>query len=678
MSVNANAGARRLRARVLSGSFVLLAGSCLVTGTSFAYNLVVARFLGPASFGHVTAIYTILILVSAVTLSFQIICAKMVAQHPLADLKLAAYQALHRYALASGILIAILLVLFRDWVANYLHLAGSGLVVWLAIGVAFYVPLGSRRGYLQGVCNFRRLAANMVLEGVCRLCGSLWLITLGLGVTGVIVAMSGAVVMAYWFALPPLPASSASSLRLPSAFREAMQAVVFFVGQVTINNCDIILVKHFFPSEFAGIYAAIALVGRVIFSFSWAIVHTMFPVVAGARAQDRQGHGVLRTALLMVAALGGLFTLALRLSPAWSWTTLFGSQFVMQGGYGLPYLSALYAAATTIYALSVVVIAYEMSYRIANTGWVQLAFSAVLIAGIQRFHSSLHQVIWVQIVIMASLLTVVAMPFLWSLRRGDDQPASPGSGRLQTLRRVSEDEVIAEFLRSDFYKPEFAEYQEALSRLVERPDLTDAYENLSRRALLFIRNSALWRQLPEDTEWFEVTLQPSDLERIHVFPRAQWRKVARGDFSVMQVISSLRRGHCGAVRQAFLSKISELRESLDQKPDAGVILLIGLDESSPLTILDGNHRFVAACLGAHELTQKFRFFCGLSPNMSRCCWYRTNLATLCRYGLNLLRHAADNPSKDLERIVQTAPSLPPILIRPDYRVGTESPESTGR
>jgi len=51
---------------------------------------------------------------------------------------------------------------------------------------------------------------------------------------------------------------------------------------------------------------------------------------------------------------------------------IFGSRFIEIG-----WLLALYAAATGLYSLSVVLIAYEMSRRIANTGWLQLIFSAL-------------------------------------------------------------------------------------------------------------------------------------------------------------------------------------------------------------------------------------------------------------------------------------------------------------
>ncbi len=247
MITNFNTGSRNLQARVLSGSFVLLAGSGLVTTINFAYNIAVARFLGPAGFGHASAVYTLLILISAVTLSFQILSAKVVAQQASVPAKSAAYQRFHKSAWVSGVLIGLLLALSRNVVSHYLNLPSPVLIVWLAVGVAFYVPLGSRRGYLQGAYGFRRLATNLALEGLGRLFGSLIAIAFGYGVTGVIAANAGALAIAYFSAVPKLPAPAARDLRIPDAFREALQAIVFFVGQVVINNSDIVVVKHFFP-----------------------------------------------------------------------------------------------------------------------------------------------------------------------------------------------------------------------------------------------------------------------------------------------------------------------------------------------------------------------------------------------------------------------------------------------
>jgi O-antigen/teichoic acid export membrane protein len=647
------------RNRVLSGSAIMLTGLGLVTLINFGYNIAVARFLGPTAFGHTTAVYTLLILISSVTLSFQILTAKIVAQQASQKAQTVAYKGFHWRGWMAGIVVALLLLVFRHAVTDYLNLPDSLLIEMLAIGTAFYVPLGARRGYIQGVCAFRHLASNLVLEGLVRLGGSLALILIGTGVKGVIAANAAAVAIAYFLAKPKLHASTDSTPEVPVAFREGLQAAVFFAGQVVINNCDIVVVKHFFPSEMAGIYAAVAMVGRVVFAFSWAVVSSMFPIVAETSSRrKREDYDVLGTSLLLVFAICLLFVVTLSIAPGEIWTWLFGGQFATAGGSHFSNLLTLYAVSTGIYALSVVIIAYEMSRKIANTGWVQLLISGVVIAGIYFFHSSLAQVIWVQVVTMIFLLLCVAIPFVvsWARRHGDAERLT-FPGFIELRRRVSEDEVIAEFLKNDFQCPEFEDYQEALARLVTAPALQNADENKARRALLFLRHGSLWRELPEGTEWFEAEIRIADLGRVRVFPRAHWRKLALGDFSITQVAQRIMdERYRDRTPEAFRAKIEDLRDHLQEDNNAisGAVLLIGLSVSGPFTILDGNHRLLAAMLATPEAVDRLRFYCGLSPRMAQCCWYQTNVATLARYARNMIRHFVHDPDKELVRLLQRA------------------------
>jgi len=641
--------------RVLGGSVVLLAGLAFATFINFGYNLTVARFLGPISFGHTTAVYTLLILISAVTLSFQILTAKMVAQQGSPEAQTLSYRGFHGRAWAAGILVSAILVIFRNAVTSYLNLQDSLLIVLLAIGTLFYVPLGARRGYIQGVCRFPHLALNLALEGLVRFCGSFLAIELGYGVRGVIAANAAAVVIVYFFARSRMQAPTAFTPEPPVAFRESLQAAVFFAGQAVINNCDIVVVKHFFPPESAGIYAAVAMVGRVVFAFSWAIVSSMFPIAAETRSRKQEDHGVLRTSLLMVGSLCLLFALILRLAPGTIWTHLFGPQFASVGGSNFRYLLVLYAVSTGVYSLSVVLIAYEMSRKIANTGWIQLVVGGAVVAGIYYFHGSLAQVIWVQVALMAVLLLWVAIPFLIALFSGKTAAGRiTVPGRVNLRRRTTEEEVIAEFLKNDLDSPEFEPYRGVLDRLVTAPDLQDSEENELRRALLNVRHGSLWRELPPQTHWFEAEIQHSDLCRIRVFPRAHWRKLALGDFGVMPVAQRVLddQFHDRAT-EAFREKINDLREHMERDAVGGAVLLIGQSESGPLTILDGNHRLVAALLASPEAVERLRFYCGLSPKMLQCCWYQTNLVTLARYGTNMLRYIRCDPHRELERLLHS-------------------------
>lgn len=643
-----------LRQQIVSGSVILLSASALTTLINLAYNVVVARSLGPLGYGNTTAVYTLLIILSAVTLSFQIVSTKVVAQSSV-EAREAVYRDLHRSAWACGLLIALFIFLFRSQIAAYFQLTDAFLVALLALGAAFYIPLGSRRGYIQGTCGFYRLAFNLAIEGAVRLGGSYAALHFGYGVRGVVAANAAAIAVAYLVIAPVPRTKVANPIDLWRAIREILQAVVFFSGQVLINNCDIVLVKHFFPAELAGVYAAVAMVGRVIFAFSSAVVNSTFPLVAGTRDEERKDLRVIATSLLLVLATGGPVAFGLLIAPTWIWTFLFGSGFAITGPYNVSFLLALYALTTVIYSLSAVIITFEMSYKIASGSWVQLAVSAAVILGISLFHSSLQVVIVVQFVLMIFLFVFVAVPFLISSLTDPKETPNTGTYRpVRLVRRVPEDEVIAEFLKSDFHYPAFRDYRESLHALVATPNLDDPSENAKRRALLFIRHLSLWKEIPSDTEWYEAELTADDLINVRAFPRAQWRKPAQGNFSITKIVEGVRTRH-DVMDEQFLAKIEDISDRITKgTANFGSLILIGLNENEPLTVLDGNHRLVAAMLTSPGDLKKLRFMCGLSPRMMECCWYNTNLGTLFRYGRNMLINAVRKPEAELARLLQDA------------------------
>jgi O-antigen/teichoic acid export membrane protein len=629
---------------------VLLTGSGLATILSLAYNIVIGWYLGPKSFGHATVVYSLLVLLSAVSFAFQIVAAKVVAQQPSAEAKAEAYRCFHRSAIGCGISVALVLLLFRQGITDYLNLPDSSLIAMLAVAAGFYIPLGARRGYDQGSYRFHRLAMSLVIEGAVRLGGSYGLVVAGYGVQGVVAANAVAMAVSYFAMTQRLPARAPNPLRFWEGTREIGQALLFYSGQMIINNCDLVVVKHIFPAREAGLYAAVGLVGRVIFVLSAAVVNSTFPIVAGTRAEERKDLRLIATPLLLVLGIGSLVVLAMWIAPPSLWTTLLGPGFQIAGKYDVPYLSALYALKTVVYSISAVVITFEMAHKIANTSWIQLFFSGMLIAGIYQFHSSLHQVILVQLAVLSALFVVVAITFLIDALAASKilQPA-PNCCPVSLLRPVTENEAIAEFLNSDLNHPDFRDLDKAHG-LTPEPNQRHVDAIAKRHALLLAKRRSLWDELPSKTEWHEVKVNEDALDLIRVFPRSEWRKLARGNYSVVRVTEGLRtRQH--TLDDRFLSKIATLGEQLAQGDgEFGTVILLGINEHGPLTVLDGNHRLVASLLSSPAGLSKLRFMCGFSPRMTECCWYKTNPATLMRYGKHILARAVRDPRAELERI----------------------------
>lgn len=398
---------RRSRGRLLSGSVIMLVGSVFVSLANLGYNVSVAHLLGPGDFSHAAASVTLLMLASCINLAYQLVSAKFIARNQQAGGRAAVYRKLMREAWGMGAGLCILLLLLAEPISQYLRLPSRRMIEVLAFGMLFYIPLGVRRGGMQGTCQFARLSINLTAEALVKLIAAAGLILVGAGVMGAVGSISLSVFVAYLLPAGDSDLRGESGPGQVASFGEGIQAIVFFIGQVIINNIDILMVKHYFDARDAGLYAAIALVGRLLYFATWSVTSAMFPVSAGELAEHESRKTII-VPLAFVTGLSITFILFLAAFPELVVGTLFG------GGFhhgGLKLLLTMNAVATGTYALSVVLMTYEMSRRLANTGWLQLVVSGLLMAGISVFHNSLLQVIVVQQVLRILLLFAVSVPF---------------------------------------------------------------------------------------------------------------------------------------------------------------------------------------------------------------------------------------------------------------------------
>lgn len=210
---------------------------------------------------------------------------------------------------------------------------------------------------------------------------------------------------------------------------------------------------------------------------------------------------------------------------------------------------------------------------------------------------------------------------------------------MKKLLRVTEAEVITEFLKAEFYHPEYDGDRQKFEAIVYNPNLADENENALRRALLYRRRGPMLRELPDDTQWWEIDLEEEELNRINVFPRAQWRRISDGNFQALHVAERIRGQLDDGKSSELLAKIHILRTNMQIDGPKSTVVLIGVDEEHPVTLLEGNHRFVSALLLPREvMLRRLRLVCGFSPRMERCCWYKTDLPNLFSYTKNRIKH----------------------------------------
>lgn len=221
---------------------------------------------------------------------------------------------------------------------------------------------------------------------------------------------------------------------------------------------------------------------------------------------------------------------------------------------------------------------------------------------------------------------------------------------MRKLAPANEAEIIACFLRGEYYQKEYHSDRNQYESIVMNPNLTDEQENRTRRDLLFRRHRVTWNVLPVDTTWCRVELDADDFERIRVFPRGHWPKLAQqSSFAVRDIAKGIRGRQLSGGAAEDISAIHAIAYRLQREPDYSSVLLIGLDETHPLTILEGNHRMIAASLMTDRVPT-FKVYAGLSPLMNECLWYSSTKENMLRYVYRRLLNFEPNFVRGLKQL----------------------------
>jgi O-antigen/teichoic acid export membrane protein len=186
-----------------------------------------------------------------------------------------------------------------------------------------------------------------------------------------------------------------------------------------IGSADVVLVKHYFDADQAGIYSAASLAGKVLLYFVGFVPTILLPQaterhVRGERTRDALGMCV---ALLLGISIVGL--IAVKFFGIILLHALVGHAFDAAAPLLLPYSIAM-----TFLSLSSVLGAYGIATH-------RVAFAAPLIVGVAgtlfaivSVHSTLEQV--VRVVAVGNALTAVAVgcALVWQAVRDQRTPAA--------------------------------------------------------------------------------------------------------------------------------------------------------------------------------------------------------------------------------------------------------------
>lgn len=424
-----------MRSPLLTGSALLFVSATLVNAGNYLFNLLLGRWLGPAAFADLSLMVTIFLVISFITAGLQTPAARFGALYA-ADHDLQGLADVRRWskrrAAWIGFGLMLVLVLGAPLWTDFFSTASSLPFVIFGVFLPFYILQGVDRGLLQGRTRFGWLAVTYQTEMWSRLAISIVLVAFGFGINGAVMGI-GLSFVAAWAIAQRIGKDLPKARPLAQAVGKEIMlftgpVLVAQLGQILINNSDILIVRRFFVAEEAGAYAALALIGRMVFFATWSIVTAMFPIVA-QRFHRGEAHRPLYYLSLGIVLAGSLVIIGVTsVFPAQIVNLLFGDAYA-----AIAPLLWVYATATMFYALANVVINYRLS--IGSTGGTYLAITAGVsqVVALWVWHDSLAQVVWIQVALMG-LLFVVLMIWDWSSHFMGTRQSPDGAPAVSTLR----------------------------------------------------------------------------------------------------------------------------------------------------------------------------------------------------------------------------------------------------
>ena len=380
--------------KFLKDNFVLFIGIFILNVLGYVFHFYVGRKLGPGDYGTFGSLLSIIYIIAMPLTAIQTSITKFVstfkAENEDGKIAYLLTQSLRKMAL-FGVIIFIAFLALSPFLADFLRIDSLIPFFVLAFFLLFSLFIPIVRGVIQGLQQFKLLGISYITEGVFKLGTGVISVSLGFGVGGAI----GGFVFSYFFAIILTAYFIMKYFRIKKEkfkgsdiYKYSFPVLIILVTLTGIYTLDLLLVKHFFDPVDAGFYAALSLLGKVIFFGTLSIGMVMFSKVAENYAANKEHRTLLYKSLLLVTGFGGGITVFYFLFPRFTISLLFGSEF-----FAMSSLLGLFGTFMTIFSLVYILAFYNASIHKTNFVYILILFNIVEIILITLFHDTLLQVV---------------------------------------------------------------------------------------------------------------------------------------------------------------------------------------------------------------------------------------------------------------------------------------------
>ena len=402
-----------LKTRSVTPEQLFMISVIAVNGGNYLYNLILGRVLGPAQFADAAVLITFLLVLSFIAMTFQLVTAKFSVLFS-NSLFVNFIGKIYKKSFVVGIFLGLLIIGFSKSLQVLLNTSSSNMFIIFGCGVPLYFLMSVNRGVFQGKKAYKPLSITYQGEMLSRL-----LVTLGIifvfGIKSSWVIALG-IFLSFVFGLFPfnfklirfkksIPLDKIYHTQIKNFF---VLTAFYELTQIIINNSDILLVKHYFEPYEAGLYASLALIGRMVYFIAWMFVMLLLPTVVQLKKEGKETASVLLKYVAYISVISIIIVGVCIGFPELIIKLLFGEAYMAMAP-----LLWKYAVATSMFAVSNIFAYYYLSLD----KYVPVVISGLLgmlqMVLVIFYHDDLTQVVHMQIIAMILLLVIQLSFFIF-------------------------------------------------------------------------------------------------------------------------------------------------------------------------------------------------------------------------------------------------------------------------
>ena len=401
----------------VKGTLIVTIGLFIANFLAYVLQLVLGRILSVEEYGVFNALISILTIVGFANTVFSTSLVKFASELKAKvryDALTALFWRFTAIAFLTGILLLLSFFSFRNLLGSYLNITDSTLFVLLGLytlaSLANTVPVS----YLQGLLRFKAFSFVTVVGAIFRLALPLLLVVAGWQVRGVITGMSVALFISFIVGIMLLKKNFDSyeasdySAYYKQFIKFSGPVILANLGMLLLSNLDLLLVKHFFSATDAGLYSGVVILGKILLFGAGTVAIVMYPQITELFALKKDYKGKLNEFLFIQVLILFVGAVAFGFFPSMITHLMFGEKFIQSAAY-LP----LYTIFISIYVL--LNFMNMVFLAINKTVMFFLYLPALLLQYllINSFHTTLFEVIKINIIVSLSLLFFVVLYYLY-------------------------------------------------------------------------------------------------------------------------------------------------------------------------------------------------------------------------------------------------------------------------